>query len=135
MKPHSNHNEEEIIRKLFQNNFKPDTISSSENFKMQVMDRVMSEWISSSSYYEPLLDKNTRWWLLPGILALFVIGYFIDMGQFSQANIGEAIGKLGIAFESLYAWIDPIHLMILGTIMSAGLLLGIDHLFQKLSNI
>ena len=67
--------------------------------------------------------------------AVFVIGYFIDMGQLNQANIGEAIGKLGIAFESLYTWINPVHLMILGTLMSAGLLLGIDHLFQKLSNI
>jgi len=134
MTSHTNHNEEEVVRKLFKNNFQPDTISS-ENFKIQVMDRVMSEWVSRSNYYEPILDKNTRWWLIPGIMALFLIGYFIDMGQLNQANIGEAIGKLGIAFESLYAWVNPIHLMIMGSLMAAGLLLGIDHLFQKLSNI
>ena len=134
MTSHTNHNEEEVVRKLFKNNFQPDTISS-ENFKIQVMDRVMSEWVSQSRYYEPILDKNARWWLLPAILALFLIGYFIDMGQLNQANIGEAIGKLGIAFESLYAWVNPIHLMIMGSLMAAGLLLGIDHLFQKLSNI
>ena len=134
MTSHTNHNEEEVVRKLFKNNFQPDTISS-ENFKIQVMDRVMSEWVSQSNYYEPILDKNTRWWLIPGIMALFLIGYFIDMGQLNQANIEEAIGKLGIAFESLYAWVNPIHLMIMGSLMAAGLLLGIDHLFQKLSNI
>ncbi|MFW6389399.1 MAG: hypothetical protein ACOCZI_02070 [Marinilabiliaceae bacterium] len=134
MTPNTHHNEEEIVRKLFKNNFTPTPLSS-KNFKMQVMDRVMSEWVSRSNYYDPILDKNTRWWLIPGILALFLIGYFIDMAQLGQTEIGEAFAKLGIAFESLYIWIDPIHLMIMGTLLAAGLLLGIDQLFQKLSNI
>ncbi|MFW5754430.1 MAG: hypothetical protein ACOCV9_06470, partial [Marinilabiliaceae bacterium] len=130
----THHNEEEIVRKLFKNNFTPTPLSS-KSFKMQVMDRVMSEWVSQSNYYEPILDKNTRWWLIPSILALFLIGYFIDMAQLGQTEIGEAFAKLGIAFESLYIWIDPIHLMIMGTLLAAGMLLGIDQLFQKLSNI
>jgi hypothetical protein len=134
MNKNTNHNEDKIVRELFQNNFKPEDTPSA-NFKTRVMDRVMSEWVARSNYYEPILDKSTRWWLIPGIMALFAIGYFIDMGQMSRSHISEAVGKLGTAFEALYAWIEPIHLLVIVSLLAAGLLLGADHLLRKLSNI
>jgi len=119
----------------FKNNFEPEKMPS-EDFSRRVMDRVMNEWISQSSYYKPLVDRHNRWWIVPGILALFVIGFLFDVGQMAtpEDQYKWATNLVG-AFEALYSWIEPIHLMIIGASMAVGLLLVFDRFLQKLSNI
>ncbi|MFO8002457.1 MAG: hypothetical protein R6U46_14550 [Marinilabilia sp.] len=134
MNKDTNHSEEQTVRQLFKTSFKPDD-APSEGFKKRVMDQVMSEWVSQSQYYEPLLNKQTRWWMVPGIITLFVFGYFLDMSQMTSSDFNAGFNILGDAFKSLYTWIEPVHLLIIAAFLAVGLLLMFDHLLQKLSNI
>ncbi len=131
----TNSSEDNFIRQLFKNNFKPDDVPS-DDFNRTVMDRVMSEWVSQSTYYEPIVDKRNRWWILPGVLTLFVTGFLFDVGQMSATGNEQLwLNSLSGAFQSLYAWIKPIHLLGIGASLAVGLLLMFDRLLQKLSNL
>ena len=131
---HTSLNEDQIIRDLFKSNFVPEEVPD-DNFNRQVMDRVMADWVAQSNYYQPLVDKQNRWWILPGVLILFAFGFFYDAGIFTGENSFEWINNLGGAFHSLYSWVEPIHLMVIGASVAIGILLAADHLLQKLSNI
>jgi hypothetical protein len=128
-------NEDQILKNFFRNNFIPDDVPS-ENFNQQVMDNVMNEWVSQSNYYAPLVDKHNGWWIVPGVLALFIVGYFFDVGKFQSKEEGIfRVNDLAGTIQSLYSWVEPVHLIVIGAIIAIGLLLVLDHFLQKLSNI
>ncbi|PWD99066.1 hypothetical protein [Marinilabilia rubra] len=135
MKKNKHKTEDQVIRELFQNSFQPGQIKS-EDFNRNIMDQVMSEWVSQSNYYQPLVDKKNRWWILPGIAVLFIVGYLFDLTRIGSAS-KEAmlLSNMASALQSLYSWIEPIHIIILGASAAIGLLLALDRFFQKLSNI
>jgi hypothetical protein len=128
-------NDDQILEKFFRNNFIPDDVPS-KNFNQKVMDNVMNEWVSQSNYYTPLVDKHNGWWIVPGVLALFIVGYLFDVGKL-QSKEGETflVNNLVPSIHSLYSWIEPVHLIAVGAIIAIGLLLLLDHFLQKLSNI
>lgn len=135
VKDKDSNKEDQIIRQLFRNDFVPDDVPSND-FNRRVMDQVMSEWISKSVYYEPLIDKRSRWWIIPVVLFVFLIGFLFDVGQMATSTNGNmwAENFEGV-FQSLYSWIEPIHLLVFGATIAAGILLILDHFLQKLSNI
>jgi len=127
--------EDQILRALFKSSFQPNKVKSG-NFNKNIMDQVMKDWVSQPNYYQPLVDKTNRWWILPGVAAIFIIGYLFDVARLtSGTNETTWLQNMGSAFQSLYSWVEPIHLIILGASAAIGLLLALDRFLQKLSNI
>ena len=134
MKNHTENKEDQIVRNLFKAGFEPEKVNS-KDFNRQVMDRVMADWIAQPNYYKPIVDKQNRWWILPGVLVLFALGFMYDAGLLTGQSQFQWTTRLGTSFQSLYSWIEPEHLLIIGASLAVGLLLAIDQLLQKLSNI
>ncbi|MGQ1891012.1 hypothetical protein ACT29H_11280 [Thermophagus sp. OGC60D27] len=128
-------NEDRMLKQLFQESFEPEEIPTAD-FNKKVMARILNEWVSRSNYFDPLVNTRNRWWIVPGIFVLFIIGFLLDLGQLSQNATEFAwLKNISGTFQFLYSWIKPIHLMIIGALLAVSLLLGLDHLFKKLSNI
>ncbi len=126
--------EEQVIRKLFKTEFHPETVPS-EEFNRRVMNKVMGDWVSQPHFYQPIVDKQNRWWIVPAVLVLFALGFMYDAGLFTGESHFQWVNNLGGAFQSLYSWVEPVHLLVLGATLAIGLLLAVDQLLQKLSNI
>ena len=125
--------EDQKLKELFHNSFQPEKIPSPD-FNKKVMDRVLHEWISQSEYFTPVVNKRNRIWIISGIVILFIIGFFMDMGVFSQDGM-QLLNNLNDSFRFLFSWIKPVHLIFVGTLLATGLLLALDYFFRKLSNI
>ncbi|WP_026055195.1 hypothetical protein [Anaerophaga thermohalophila] len=135
MAKHEINNEDLMLKQFFKNSFQPDE-TPSPDFNKKVMDQVLNEWVSQSNYYENLVDTRNRWWIIPGVLLLFLAGFLFDVGQLSRnAEEYSWLKDLSGAFQSLYSWIEPIHMLVIGASLAIGLLLALDHFFKKLSNI
>ena len=134
MKKHNEEIEDRKIRELFHSEFQPDHIPSGD-FNRKVMNQVMADWVSQPHFYKPIVDKQNRWWIVPAVLVLFALGYMYDAGLFTGESQFQWVHNLGGAFQSLYSWIEPVHLLVLGSTLAVGLLLAVDQLLQKLSNI
>jgi hypothetical protein len=127
--------EDQVFKELFKNSFQTSKVPS-DDFNRKIMDQVMNEWVSQPNYYQPLVDKKNRWWLLPGIIAILIIGYLFDIARLgTNANEAALLNNLGSSLQSLYSWIEPIHLILIGVSLAIGILLALDRFLQKLSNI
>ncbi|WP_010665350.1 hypothetical protein [Marinilabilia salmonicolor] len=126
--------EDRKIRDLFKTQFQPDHIPS-DDFNRRVMNQVMADWVSQPRFYTPIVDKQNRWWIVPAVLVLFALGFMYDAGLFTGESHFQWVDNFGGAFQSLYSWVEPVHLLVLGASLAVGLLLAIDQLLQKLSNI
>ncbi|SFD81382.1 hypothetical protein [Thermophagus xiamenensis] len=125
--------EDQKWKQLFQNSFQPEKIPSPD-FNKKVMDRVLHEWISQSEYFTPVVNKRNRFWIISGIVVVFIIGFFMDAGVFRQDGL-QLLNNLNDSFRFLFSWIKPVHLIFVGTFLAVGLLLALDYFFRKLSNI
>ena len=126
--------EDQVFRELFKSSFKPDMIAD-KDFNRKVMDRVMSDWVSQPNYYKPLVGPKKKWWIVPAVALILLSGYLFDIARLgSNANEALWLRDMGTAFQSLYSWIEPIHIIIFGVSGAIGLLLMMDRFFQKLSN-
>ncbi len=134
MTKHIENNEDQIIRNLFRDDFEPEKITS-KDFNRQIMDRVMTDWVARPDYYEPIVDKQNRWWIVPGVLIIFALGFLYDAGLFTGQSQFQWVTNLGNSFQSLYSWVEPVHILFIGASLAVGLLLAVDQLLQKLSNI
>jgi predicted transcriptional regulator YheO len=134
MEKHIENSEDQIIRDLFKTDYQPEKINS-KDFNRRIMNRVMADWVSQPNYYQPIVDKQNRWWIIPGMLVIFAMGFMYDAGLFNGKSQFQWVSNLGISVQSLYSWIEPIHLLVIGASLAVVLLLAVDQLLQKLSNI
>lgn len=131
--------DDRLIRDLF-NDFEPD--QAPESLKQDTMNRVLKDWTENAVAYKPIINKQNRLWLLGGFAALLAITFMVDASvlieYWNQLNIdtssidfssvGSGFDYVGNVIMSLPSILYFIAIGILG-------LLGIDHLFSKLSNI
>lgn len=135
MTKQKNKTEDQVFRELFKTSFQTSKVPS-DDFTREIMDQVMTEWVSQPGYFQPLFDKKTRWWLLPGIAAIIFTGYLFDIARLgSDTNEAVFLHNMGSALQSLYSWIEPMHLILIGVSAGIGLLLALDRLIRKLSKI
>jgi cytochrome c-type biogenesis protein CcmH/NrfF len=134
MTKHKENQEDQIVRDLFHTGFEPEKLNS-KDFNRHIMDRVMTDWVAQLNYYQPIVDKQNRWWIVPGVLVIFALGFMYDAGLFTGNSQFQWVDNLGASFQSLYSWIKPVHLLVIGASLAVGLLLAVDQLLQKLSNI
>jgi len=128
-------NEDQMLRQLFRESFQPEKIPTAD-FNKKIMSRVLNEWVSRSDYFDPILNPRNRLWIIPGVFILFIIGFLVDAGQLRQGVSEFAwIQNIFGAFQFLFSWIEPIHWILIGALLTVALLLILDHLFKKLSNI
>ncbi len=128
-----NSNEGRFLKRLFSDSFVPER--PSENFNRTLMERVMYDWVSSAGYQASLMDKRNRWWILPGVVLVLLIGYMIDVGRLGEHYVNGSLWLKGFSDLGvlLFGWMESMHWLIPASMVAVGGLLLFDRLLQKLS--
>lgn len=125
--------EDRLIKKLFKESFVPE--QPTPDFNQHVMDQVMYDWVLQADRRQSLLDKQSRYWLIPGVLLVLVMGYLIDMGRLGQQYVNKQVwfkgfSELGVM---LFGWMESMHWIVPVSLIAIGGLLIFDRLLQRLS--
>ncbi|WP_439184166.1 hypothetical protein [Carboxylicivirga taeanensis] len=136
---HSAEETDKMIKNLF-NDFSLE--EAPESIKTETMNRVFSDWTENAIDYQPIINKNNRWWIIGGFAALLAISFLFDASviinywnQISSNNsfidFSQLSGNLGTISTAMQKMPSIVYFTAAGIII----LIGIDRFFNRLANI
>ena len=134
-----NNDDDKLIRELFKD-FAPE--EAPESIKQNAMNRVLHEWVEKPQSYQPIINKQNRWWIIGSAMAILAITFLADatviqqyLSEFGINTKLFDISSINKSFKQVFTVFAQIPSMVYFVAIGIVFLLGLDKILNRLANL
>nr|WP_321408125.1 hypothetical protein [uncultured Carboxylicivirga sp.] len=134
-----NHDDDKLLKELFRD-FTPEEAPVS--IRQNAMNRVLHDWVQEPQTYQPLINKQNRWWIITAAIAILAISFLVDASVIQQylGDLGFTskqldLGSINKSFTQFFAVFTKIPSLVYFVVAGIVFLLGLDKILNRLANL